>query len=60
MTYRLVATLEQHALVRRDARGRVLLGLGCSLSPWPCSRCCATSPCQSCAGSPTSSVPPPT
>lgn len=28
VTYRLVTTLEQHALVRRDARGRVLLGLG--------------------------------
>lgn len=28
VTYRLVATLTQHALVRRDARGRVLMGLG--------------------------------
>jgi len=28
VVHRLVATLEQHALVRRDARGRLHLGLG--------------------------------
>ncbi|KQY63535.1 MULTISPECIES: IclR family transcriptional regulator [unclassified Nocardioides] len=28
VVYRLVATLEQHALVRRDARGRLHVGLG--------------------------------
>lgn len=28
VVYRLVATLEQHALVRRDARGRLHIGLG--------------------------------
>lgn len=28
VVYRLVATLEQHALVRRDQRGRFLVGLG--------------------------------
>jgi DNA-binding IclR family transcriptional regulator len=28
VAYRLIATLEQHALVRRDARGRVCVGLG--------------------------------
>ncbi|MGI8645259.1 MAG: IclR family transcriptional regulator [Nocardioides sp.] len=28
VTYRLVSTLEQHGLVRRDARGRLFIGLG--------------------------------
>src|SRR5690606_8626113 len=28
VAYRLVSTLEQHALVRRDGRGRLHLGLG--------------------------------
>src|SRR5688500_3700536 len=28
VTYRLISTLEQHALVRRDARGRLFIGLG--------------------------------
>lgn len=28
ITYRLVSTLEQHALVRRDTRGRLFVGLG--------------------------------
>lgn len=28
VAYRLVSTLEQHALVRRDARGRLFVGLG--------------------------------
>ncbi len=28
MTYRLISTLEQHALIRRDARGRLFIGLG--------------------------------
>jgi DNA-binding IclR family transcriptional regulator len=28
VVYRLIATLEQHSLIRRDARGRLFLGLG--------------------------------
>ena len=28
VTYRLISTLEQHALIRRDARGRLFIGLG--------------------------------
>jgi len=28
VTYRLISTLEQHGLVRRDARGRLFIGLG--------------------------------
>ena len=28
VVYRLISTLEQHALIRRDARGRLHVGLG--------------------------------
>ena len=52
VVYRLVTTLEQHGLVRRDAARGCTSVWGSCTSPPRCSRCCATSPRRCCAGSP--------
>ena len=58
VVYRLVATLEQHGLARRDTAGKLHVGLGVLRWPAACSRCCASWPRPCCARSPRSSVPP--
>ncbi len=59
VVYRLLATLEQHALVRRDLGGRARVGLGCWGSAARCTRWCARRRCRRCARWPRTSGPRP-
>ena len=52
VVYRLVSTLEQHALVRKDGHGRLHVGLGVLHLAAAYSPCSATSPSRCCAAWP--------